>query len=233
VAIFGYAMGNAQAHHAVMEFAHRFFPAQTNAMKPDLLESAIGKVQEIRGTLSLVGLGSLLLTATGGFATLESAINIEWDAPSRNFIWSKVFSFLMMLVVGVLLVLSLGITSVLAWAGKIPGLQWIAQSWVVQATGYVLSILTSGVMFTAVYKLFPNTKVEWKPALVAGFATALLWELFKIGYSLYNSHVNQDATYGTLGGFVGLVLWIYYSSALVLLGSELAWVLQKRSRADG
>jgi len=169
LAIFGYVLGDGHAFKEVMRFVSEFFPAQRQ-----MLEGVITKVRDARGTLGTVGLASLALTATGGFATLETAINIQWRAKSRNFIWNKVFAFLMMLVIGGLMVLSLGITWVIQWAGKIPGLQWLEYNLVAQILGYVLPILISGLMFTFVYKLFPNAKVAWKPALTAGFVTAVL-----------------------------------------------------------
>src|SRR5436190_932083 len=62
LAIFGYAMGNTHAHHAVMDFVGRFFPAQK-----DMLDPVIQAVQKAKGKIGIVGLGSLALTATGGF----------------------------------------------------------------------------------------------------------------------------------------------------------------------
>ena len=56
--------------------------------------------------------------------------------------------------------------------------------------------------------------------------TAVLWEAFKIAYTVYSAHVDPGKTYGTMGSFVGLIVWIYYSCTLMLLGSELTWVLE-------
>jgi len=223
LAIFGYVLGNAHAHHQVMQFVHQFLPSQDP--RKDIVAGAIEAVQQARSTIGLIGLVSLLLTALGGFQTLETAINVQWRAPNRNFVWSKVFSLLMLLVVGGLLVLSLGITAGVEFASKLPPLRWMEGKWVAQTVGYVLPVFISGLMFTAVYKLFPNRRVPWKPAAIAGFVTALLWEAFKLSYTLYSTHSDLGKTYGTMASFVGLVVWIYYSCALIMLGSELTWVL--------
>lgn len=226
ISIFGIVLGGSQeAQTKVLGFLWQFFPGQPQ-MK-EMIEGAVHSVIEKRGVIGGVGLAGLILTATGGFATLENAINIVWNAPSRNFLWSKLFSFLMMLVVGALFLFSFGLTAVAQWAGNLPGLDRLAGNWLARGLALVLPIGVSGLMFAVIYRFYPNGRSGWKPSLIAGFVTAVLWELFKNGYAFYSARfAHQEATYGTLAGFVGLVLWIYYSSALVLLGSELTWVLE-------
>src|SRR5262249_26293623 len=72
LSIFGYVLGNAHAHHQVMLFVHQFLPARDP--REDVLAGAIEAVQRARSTIGLIGLVSLLLTALGGFQTLETAI---------------------------------------------------------------------------------------------------------------------------------------------------------------
>jgi len=234
VAIFGHFMNSDRSYDAVMNFVRDFFPAQK-----EMLAGAIQSIRENRGPIGGIGLVGLILTASGGFATMETAINIAWGAPNRNMIWNKVFALLMMLLIGALLILSIGVTTAINWAAEIPPLKWMAANGVVRVLGYLVSFGISGVMFTAIYKLFPNLKTEWKPSLIAGFITAFLWEVFKIGYTWYSASKfgNQEASQGTMGSFVGLIMWIYYSSALVLLGAELSWVLHgcpgKSEKQDG
>jgi membrane protein len=226
VSIFGYVMSDEQARSTVLQFATQYLPEQR-----ELLVNSLDAVQEARGTIGLIGLATLLLTASGGFATLETAINAIWKVENRSFLMNKLYAFLMLLLIGSLAVASVAITTVLSWAESIPGLGWLSSSWVGMVLGPLLSLTISGVMFSLIYKLLPNVHVEWKPALIAGFITAVLWEAFKYAYTWYTSSSfqgDQAATYGVLAGFVGLLFWIYYSSALVLLGSELTWVLAGR-----
>lgn len=224
IAIFGYVMGNVRAEASLFTFLQSYIPGQG-----EVVRGAIDKVREARGAIGGIGLVSLLFTATGGFATLETAVNVQWEVKNRNFVWAKVFSFLMMLLVGVLFVLSFGITETVSWAGRIPALHWLAQNWLLRVVGFVLPIGISALMFGFIYKLFPNVHVSWRSALASGVVTAVLWELFKIGYALYSKRTDQSLTYGTLGSFVGLIMWIYYSSTLILLGSELTRLLEGRS----
>jgi len=224
---------NAGAQTRVMGFLHQFLPGQAKgAGGEELLNNAVQSVISARGTIRSIGLIGLLSTALGGFATLETAINAIWRTPNRNFIWNKVFALGMMAVIGVLFACSIGVTWAVNLAGALPMLGWL-RGWGLQLLGHVLPIAISGLMFSMIYKFFPNVKTEWKPALISGFITAVLWEIAKIAYAYYTTRFgDQSATYGTLGGFVGLIMWIYYSSALVLLGAELTWILNGCPRGD-
>jgi len=222
IAILGWVLGDTQAQGQVFSFLKGYFPAQYSMLKGLVLQ-----VKESRGTIGLVGIGTLLLTASGGFNTLETAINIAWNAPNRSFLMSKLFAFGMMLVIGTLLVLSIGVTAIVSWAGHFAALSWLAHNTVARILAFLVSVGVTTVMFTFIHKFFPNVKSQWKPAILSGFITAVFWELFKQGYTWYSSSKwgDQSATYGAAAGFVGLVVWIYYSTSLVLLGSELTWVL--------
>lgn len=222
IAILGWVLGDNQAQTQVFLFLKGYFPAQY-----EMLKGLVLQVKEARGTIGLVGIGTLILTASGGFNTLETAINIAWNAPNRNFLMSKLFALGMMFVIGTLLVLSLGVTAIVSWAGHFPSLAWLEHSIIAHLVALVVSVGVTTAMFTFIYKFFPNVKSSWKPAMLSGVITAVLWEVFKQGYTWYSSSKwgDQSATYGAAAGFVGLVVWIYYSTSLVLLGSELTWVL--------
>lgn len=222
IAILGWVLGDRQAETQVFSFLKSYFPAQFTMLKGLVLQ-----VKEARGTIGLVGIGTLLLTASGGFTTLETAINVTWNAPKRNFIISKLFALGMMMLIGTLLVLSLGVTAIVNWAGHIAALGWLAHSVVAHVLAFLISIAVTTAMFTFIYKFFPNMKSRWKPALLSGFITAVLWEIFKQGYAWFSTSRwgDRSATYGAAAGFVGLVVWIFYSTSLVLLGAELTWIL--------
>jgi membrane protein len=225
VSVIGHVLGrDAALQQHVLPFLEQFLPGtQGKAELKEWLNGLIGS----RGQTGTAGLVGLLLTAAGGFATLETAVNVTWGTPSRNFLMNKLFAVGMVFLIGGLFVLSFVMSLVVGWADRVPVLHRVAESGGLMVAGYVLPIFISGLALSAVYKLFPNTRVPWKPALAAGFLTALFWEVFKQGYAWYTrAFGDQSATYGdALAGVVGLVIWILYSSTLILLGSELTWVL--------
>ena len=236
ISILGMIMGsNAAAQHEVMHFLSQFIPGTvaganvSGGQRESIIQSAVQNVIASRGVVGGFGLIGLTLTALSGFETLETAMNIAWNTPKRGFLMSKLFALGMMLLVGALLLLSLGVTAITGLAEKLAVFSWLGVHDAVRGViAAVVPLVIDTLMFTLIYKLFPNVKKSgWKPALIAGGITAVLWEGFKWAYTTFAPHfIHQDATYGTLAGFVGLIVWIYYSAALILLGSELAWVLE-------
>jgi len=223
IAIFGFFMTDPEAQSKVLDFAAGFTPGRS-----DLLTDMVISAKDARQELAGLGLIALLLTALGGISSLETAVNITWGSPDRHFLISKLFALGMFLLIGSLLVLTIGLSSAVAWARSVPGGSWLSNSWVGSTWALILPVLISSAMFTTIFKFFPNCKVDWKPAIISGLITATLWEGLKHAYQWYSESQfsNQEASYGVAAGFVGLVVWIYYSSSLVLLGSELTWVLQ-------
>jgi membrane protein len=231
IAVFGYILGgNVDAQARVFQFLGGFFSPQQMATMREGVQGVI----EQRGTIALSGLAALAFTASGGFATLDTAINVTWGTPNRSFLKNKLFAFGMMFLIGGLFILSFALTAAVGiateFAGHLPMVGGIAENPVVRfLLGALVPFAISGLMFSAIYYLFPNTKNKaWKPALTAGFITAFLWEIFKHAYTWWTSSSlsgDQAATYGSLAGFIGLIMWIYYSSALILLGSELTWAM--------
>ena len=89
----------------------------------------------------------------------------------------------------------------------------------------VIGIGINAAMFTVIYRYLPSpsAKVSWKAAGISGGFVALLWEGAKQGFALYTSkYANYDKVYGTLGGLIAVVFWIYYTSMILLLGAEIA-----------
>jgi membrane protein len=89
-------------------------------------------------------------------------------------------------------------------------------------------------MFSVIYRYLPSpsANVTWKAAGIAGGIVALLWEAAKQAFAFYTSkYANYDKVYGTLGGVVGLVFWIYYTSMILLLGAEIANLYGDAQRA--
>ena len=219
---------SALAQDRVFSFLDQMLPVERDALRTlvrDLLEQ--------RGTIGLTGLLGLLLTSIGGFSTLESAINVIWSTPRRNVLMNKVFALAMLLLLGALMLASILISAAVQWAGALPFLGWLNRPEVVALLGPTISIGLSATVFILVYKWFPNRPIRWRPAVISGLIVAVLWEATKTLYAYYAlKFANFGAAYGAMGGFVGLILWIYYSSALLLLGAEFSWLLAGAPRGE-
>jgi YihY family inner membrane protein len=227
--------GSEGARDHVLTFLNSYIARPQQKAVRELLDSLIAN----RAGIGLGGLALLALTATGGFATLETAVNILWKAPNRNFLLNKLFALLMLVVIGGLFAVSVALSTLTQlatnFATQFSGLRWVVEKPVTQLLlGMAAPFLITGLMFSAIFWFFPNTRNKrFFPALGVGFGTALLWELFKQAYAFYSARAgDQSATYGALAGLAGLVMWIYYSATLILFGAKLTWVLNGCPRPD-
>lgn len=205
-----------RAINQTFSFLNQFLPIGRETIRP-----VIEGVLRERGSLTFIGLAGFALAATGGFATLENAINVMWNRPNRSFVMNKLYAVGMMVVIGFLFAVSVGVSSLVALAGRAEALAWLNTSAWKPILGFVMPPIISTAMFAVIYRFYPNGRTRWGPPLIAGALTAVLWELFKQGYAIYASR--DSSPYGII---IGLVMWIYYSCAVVLLGAELTWILE-------
>ena len=211
-----------------------------------LFESVLNEALKSRnnaGWLALVGLATLAFSASGAFDALDKAINRAWSSEKTpNFLAGKLSSFVMMLVVGALLVLTVLVSAILTATrqaasyavGHMPGESIF---WQVINTSASLAIVFLG--FTLLYRFVPRCDVDFRDVWLASIMTAIAWTVAKEGFAFFvgTSFANYNAVYGTLGTVIALLTWIYISSIIVLMGaefcSETARVRDLREKASG
>jgi membrane protein len=192
---------------------------------------AHGQQSKGRGTLATVlGIAGLLLGATGAFLALQDALNHAWEVkpdPKRGGVKPLIFKRLLSLgmvlglgfLVAVSLALSAGIAAVTSSFGTaIP-------SGVMYAIDLIVSLVVLGTLFALMLKVLPDGKIAWKPALVGGLTTAILFVIGKFAIGLYLGHSKPGDSFGAASAFAVIVVWIYYAGMIVLLGAEFtqAW----------
>jgi membrane protein len=179
---------------------------------------------------SVVGFLLLLLGASGVFGQLQMALNTIWNVepkPGRGwgaFLISRFLSFAMVLVIGFLLLVSLLLSSLLVAAGDalnrwMPGLPILGQ-----ALNLMISLGVITVLFALIYKYLPDVRVPWRDLWVGAAATSVLFNLGKITIGLYIGNSSFDSTYGAAGSLVVLLIWIFYSTQILLIGAEFTQV---------
>ena len=168
----------------------------------------------------LVSIGALLVSASTAFAQFQTSINLIWevDAPPINAVWQwvrqRLLSFGMIAVIGFLLMVGLVVSTLLALVLNREG-----AGWVVINEGATL--LLFGVAFAALFRYVPDARIPWRAALGGGVLTAVLFETGKWILGRYLSSAASADAYGGASALVLLLLWVYYSSLIVLIG---AWV---------
>lgn len=178
-----------------------------------------------------VGVVLLFVGATSVFGELQNSLDRIWRVPAQQrtsgwiaLVRARLLSFGMVLAIGFLLIISLVVSAALATAGR--WLQPVFGSWygVAATTNAVGGFLLVSVMFALIYKVMPRAHVQWKDVWVGAVFTALL---FALGKSLIGLYVGQSGIvsgFGAAGSLVIILLWVYYSAQIFLIGAEFTWV---------
>jgi membrane protein len=171
----------------------------------------------------VIGVGALILTATTAFVELQDDLDRIWKAKPRagsgliNLIRSRLLSFGMVLAIGFLLTVSLVLSAAVAALGD--SLLGEAEL-LLQAITFLGSFAVITALFATIYKVLPNVEIAWEDVWIGAAITALLFEIGKVLIGLYIGKSSVASSFGTAGPFVVLMLWIYYSTQIFLLGAE-------------
>jgi membrane protein len=183
---------------------------------------------------TVAGLVTLLLGAAGAFGQLQAALNRAWEvAPDpqqgglKAFLVKRVFSFGMVLSVAFLLLVSLVLSAALSGFGDRLGGMLPAglSSTLLQVFNQVLSFVVITALFAAIFKVLPDATAAWRDVWVGAAVTALLFVVGKFLIGLYLGRSNPGEAFGAAGSLALILVWIYYSSMILLFGAEFtqAW----------
>ncbi len=179
---------------------------------------------------TIVGVVTLLVGASGVFVELQDDLDRIWKAPPRvgagiiNFIRARLLTFGMVLAISFLLLVALVLHAALAalekyWGGIFEGTEWL-----LHFINFLLSFGVVTALFAMVYKILPNLKIEWNDVWIGAIATALLFTLGKFLIGLYLGKSAVASSYGAAGAVVILLIWMYYSAQIFLLGAEFTYL---------
>ncbi len=189
-----------------------------------LLEGASKRQSGILATV--VGTVTLLLAATGAFLELQAALNAIWrvkpnpDANLIAYVKARLRSFAIVVAIGFLLLVSLVVSAVLA---AING--WLARrapGWPIflQAINVAGSFAVTTALFALLFRFLPDVKLEWRDVATGSIVTAVLFTVGKQLIGLYLGQSTVASSYGAAASVILLLLWVYYSSQIVLFGAE-------------
>src|SRR6266403_3348871 len=181
---------------------------------------------------TLLGLGALLFAAIGVVVQLKDALNTVWEVepPQASGVWQFVRAYMASLAavlsLGFLLLVSLLLTTAFAVGGKYfaPYVPEMAM----HALGSLMSFGMITLLFAMMFKWLPDTDVAWRDVWLGAAVTAALFEIGKLLIGLYIGKQGLESTYGAAASLVILLIWVYYSSQLVLIGAEFTRIYAKR-----
>ncbi len=172
-----------------------------------------------------IGIIALIFGATGIFGQLQDALNTVWDVMPRpgrgigGIVHDRVFSFILVIGMGFLLLVSLIIsTGLAAISAHFEGL--LRDYQMLQAANFIVSLLAITFIFAAIFKIVPDVEISWRDVLVGAVVTSILFAIGKFLVSLYLGYSAIASIYGAAGSIMVLLLWIFYSANVLLLGAE-------------
>ena len=186
---------------------------------------------------SLIGIVTLVIAAVGVVIQLKDALNLVWSAEARpgsgilGFIRKYAVSLAGVLAVGFLLLVSLLISTLLSAMGN--ALSGYLHETALQALSLIVSLLVTTLLFASMFKYLPDIEVGWRDVLPGAFITALLFELGKFLIGLYIGKQGLESTYGAAASLVIVMVWVYYSTQLVLFGAEITRSFTERRSREG
>jgi len=182
------------------------------------------------GLLSIaIGLITLFIGATSVFAELQSDLDRIWKAPLpkggglQRFIRTRLLSFGVIIGVGFLLIVSLVTSAAIAAVGTIWN-QWMGGTEaLLQTLNFVVGFAVITSLFAIIYKLLPSTPIAWGDVWFGGAATSLMFSIGKFLIGLYLGKAAISSSFGAAGTLVVVVVWVYYSAQIFLLGAEFTY----------
>jgi membrane protein len=211
--------------------AYGHLSAQLSALFGDatakvLLQAMKNSQQTDGGIAAAVSVGTLLLGATTVFAALEDALERIWGSQAlapqgvRGWVRARLLSFGLILAVGFLLLVSLSLsTALVALKGSVAR-HFTELVVLTTLLDFMISTAFVTALIALIYRYMPSRRMSWRPVLWGALVTALLFHLGRWLISLYLADATQPSAFGAAAAFVALLLWLYYSAQIFLLGAE-------------
>lgn len=184
---------------------------------------------------TILGIATILIGATGVFAQFQSALNVIWEVKADttksgilNIIRIRLFSFGIIISFAFILIVSLLLSTLLSAFGD-----WLSSYFsesllvLLYFANIIISLVILSFLFALMFKVFPDAQVQWKHIWIGSVVTAILFELGRFALSIYFGKSNPGTGYGAAGSIIIIMLWVSYSSMIVLYGAEFTHVYAK------
>ncbi|WP_432240991.1 YihY/virulence factor BrkB family protein [Herbaspirillum robiniae] len=178
-----------------------------------------------------ISVATLAVGATAVFSELQSALDRIWRIPAvkrKSGIWAlartRILSFGLIIGLGFLLIISLVVSAALAALGRWWGGWFEGWQLVLQLLNFALSFVVFSTLFSMIYKFMPRVTLSWRDVWIGAVSTTVLFIIGKYLIGLYLGRTGMTSGFGAAGSFALLLVWIYYSAQIFLLGAEFTWI---------
>jgi membrane protein len=231
IAIAGLVFGQEAAQNAITSQFSDLMGHQTAEVLQSAIASAAEKSSGIIATI--VGVAVLIATASGVFGEMQAALNAIWKANPQTttvsqLIRARAVSLGLVAALGFFLIVSLVISAGLTAFGDYLDTVLPMGKLILPVLNFVVSVLLLAILFGAIYKVLPDRSLQWTDVVTGALVTSVL---FNVGKSLIAWYIGSSAvasSYGAAGGLIVLLLWVYYSAQIFLLGAEFTKIYANR-----
>ena len=215
----GHSLDSADVQARIYELMEGLLPGTA-----DLVQENLESVVRYRSGLGIAGILGLLWTASKGLAAITRAVNIAQDAkPSRSFVVSKLRFFAMTVIVTVLFTVSITLTVAFEFLlrPKFVTSMGFEQLNMPKLQSWSASFLFIFLTLAMIYKVTPYVETRWRQVLPGAFLASVLFALGQAGFVLYLDRMTRfEAIYGSLSSIFVLLVWLYFSAIVLILGAE-------------
>jgi membrane protein len=226
-----YLYGDQEVYNHIRRYLENAFPS----LDPKIMKNILTIIRD-RKVVGILGIGGLIWASTWVFSSLRIALNIVFGVEKRRGVLrGKAIDLLMILLAGIFLFVGMVFTSAVI---LVQGYRFAFVGDIGPITRFVLRYLIpfffTFCMFFLIYKIVPNKKVHFKPAFQSAIFASFLWEIAKQLFGWHILHLGKfSAVYGSLSTLAIFFFWVYYSSAILILGGEVAFLLEKEREGSG
>jgi membrane protein len=223
IAIAGLVFGRDAAQGALTAQLSSLMGQQT----ADVLQSAVANAAATSSGIiaSIIGIVTLTVAASGVFGEMQTALNAIWKAEPTGttvsrLIRARAASLGLVAALGFLLMVSLVVSAGLTAFGNYLNNLLPFGKLILTVLNVVVSVGLISILFAAIYKILPDRHLEWRDVVIGAVMTAVL---FSVGKSLIGWYLGSSAvasSFGAAGALIVLLLWVYYSAQIFLLGAE-------------
>jgi len=228
IAVAGLVFGEDAARGALMDKLSKAMGPQSAGF----LQLAIGKASDHSSGVAatIVGIVSLIVTASGVFGEMQSALNAIWRASPEGttvtrLIKARLTSLTLVVTLGFLLLVSLVIGAAIAAVGQALNRIMPFTDILLAVLNFLISLALLSGIIAAIYKILPDKRLEWRDTAIGAVVTALLITIGKMAIGIYIGTSGIASSYGAAGSVLAALLWVYYSAEIFLFGAEFtrAW----------
>jgi membrane protein len=219
----------------------------TEQMSYFLDRSAITMVQQIAAQVSTptktalggaIGFGLALFGASGVFGQLQTSLNVIWGVKAKpgrgiwGFVRSRFLSFALIAGIGFLLLVSLVIEAAIKGFSHYLQSIWPGALTMIVPIYLTFDLVIVTAVFAMIFKILPNARTRWNEVWIGAVLTAILFLIGKWALGIYLGSGTAASAYGAASSLITLLLWIYYSSQILLFGAEFTQVYAKKFGAE-